>query len=479
VSRSRSAWKVVDLLLAAALAAILVSTLSSLGRYTSAAHAQWLIIAPPALAVMIASAVQVSFGRTDSLRSHRLLSLVLWPPLALWAYVLHHERPSLRFAPPTKAIAVDWAVPAAQGSWVIVGDQWGKGADWFLVNALTGRVAFFLDAGWWVHGGFSRDGSRAAWLTEGRDADLVTIDTDDARQPTVRFTVPGDASLLLSPHGRELLVLGPADLAVYDLESERRLFQWPTSPCVPGQAAFVTPHRARVFCADAGGFEIVEIDTSKGSQERTGRVEAPGNKWPNWRHVHWGRDFGGFILDPGGRRAVFVDRMSAAGRQGQCPITLRDGRSGALISTLVAGGPRTFATRKDASEVISAAFLADGRVVVLVEPRLLIFSAGGVLERELDAIDCIGGEPEAGRLYLCRGNDVILLDTSDGRVLREEKALRPAATASRFSTLDRDPMPSVPAGAEASRLFIDTARRRLVRLGPAGERVVVLPREGT
>lgn len=85
----------------------------------------------------------------------------------------------------------------------------------------------------------------------------------------------------------------------------------------------------------------------------------------------------------------------------------------------------------------------------------------------------IAGEPDPGRLFLAGYDTTLLVDTTNGRLLRSEPGLRPV-DGCWWEGWDLDPTVRFAVGAEATRLFVDPLGR-LIRLDPdTGSRQVVL-----
>jgi hypothetical protein len=160
---------------------------------------------------------------------------------------------------------------------------------------------------------------------------------------------------------------------------------------------------------------------------------------------------------------LFADRADARGLP--LSLSLRDGRTGATLAALP---PSTGA------DAVIGDFLHDDRVVVLDRASrvLHVYSARAELQADVADVDCIGGQPAPERLFLCRGNGTVLVDTTTGRVLREEPDLRPIAGVSEPGS---DPMARVHMGEEGTRLFL--RGDQLVRLDPdTGARQAIIPR---
>jgi hypothetical protein len=273
----------------------------------------------------------------------------------------------------------------------------------------------------------------------------------------------GSWSLVFSPENDRVLVVTPASLALYALDTGERLAHVASPPGVGfGTAVFDGARTIRAVRSRAGvlplrprDLEIVTVALPEVTVQVTGRIESPGS-----RSVRF---------DPSLRRLMVMGEKDR-------PVVLFDGRSGERVADL-APKPDAFA--------FDAGFLSDGRVALAealssgVQVRL--FDPDG---REQAVVPLgrarsvrLGGEPLPG--WLAVGleaapfgpTDLALLDTRAARVVRVEKGLGPPHT---FWN-ERDGVQRRNAGSPGASLFMDE-NAALVRLDPeSGERRIILP----
>jgi hypothetical protein len=329
---------------------------------------------------------------------------------------------------------------------------------------------------------FSADGARAAWgersfgfLERDRKSALFVADLASARTIETGIECGPWSRVALSPSGRRLAVLDGNALAAYDvtrpdkpqqlaafrLEGEAR------------QAVFVDEDVIRLFPRfhnavrkdiTPAGLEITELSLLSKKPSVTGRFE---------------------------RETLPFLRMSADGRLFvgvlEKRLTLHDGRTGALLSTL---------TEELRSPQVR--FLSGGRVAVAgiagAQAEMKIFLEGeegrsataarttglGPAKRLV-----LGGEIAAGRVAVSlfpfeenlpgsgRAAKLAIVDATTGAIFPGPDGL---VLADRLSWWISPILPPAEAGSPASRLFL-TASGALVRLDPAtGARTVVLGR---
>jgi hypothetical protein len=476
VYRSRSAWAALDIVALLGFLVALGHVLPDLERQ-AAVHGerlQLLVLVGPTCALVFASAVQSALGRADLRRSHILLSLALWPCIVPWTLVLLKQASLLRFAPTGTPREIVAAIGAPRGNWVMVSNGF-KGGEWFLADTRTGRVAWFLGT-FWGPRVFSANGRYAAWPAEIGSRDVLAIVAlDGDSPPAVKLKLPQDATwFALSPDGQAALAGVQArdrhEVTVHDVPSGRRLFLVPSDGAVVAQAGFLDSGRVRAFRGRGDWFEVLDVEVPSGRTDVVGRVDAPGHAWARAGAAeHWPYGvYGGFRLDSTGDRMVLVEALGRYGESSR--VTLRNGKTGALVALLLAAATNT--------NSIHVAFSPVGIVVLDADVRQLsMFSDEGALKWQMAQIDCIGGEPQPGRLVVCGAGGAILVDTNDGRVLRREQDLWPIEVADDFDR-PRDPVARSVVGSEGARLFLDRNAGRLVELNPdTGARRVVLPRE--
>jgi len=383
--RSRSAFVAVDL-------ACLAMAVWGIRRYVPTLLcglffnlAPWpfvAVAATPGLALLAASAVQVAVGRTDIRRAHRALSLTFWGlvfTMLLGAagnfqWVLAARPADFRDAYATGA--------DPSGRWIQLSGESGRFRclrTSFLVEAGSGRFVRLLKASDlveptrpsspWLE--FAQRAERAAGWATGSDDSSTVLELFDLSSSTPRLSrvrLEGLAEpqwrtlFRLSPGGNTALLVGAsASASLFDTGSGRRL----ATADVPrgsfaGEAVFTSETSARVWLNESGGPSRV-LDLAKGLapgwSDFSVPPSIPGGDWHDRRVVPL----------PDGNRVLFVDRG----------VTLRDGKTGALLATLIEGA-RWYRARP----------LADGRIVVVSTSGdrtwLSLFDRDGGPLREVD-----------------------------------------------------------------------------------------------
>ncbi|MFL6197388.1 MAG: WD40 repeat domain-containing protein [Thermoanaerobaculia bacterium] len=367
ILRSRSPWVVADLLAAAVLAALFAAGRERLLRVGLGGFTTWqgtsmevdggsvlfgleallFLLTLPVL--FIAGAVQVTKGRTDLRRGHRLLSLALWGPLLAVMLFFDAGTRWLVSPDPEDLLGASFAASTPGGSWIAVAGPaaYRPGAmPSFLYDVRSGR--FFrggygtLTSFWEEPALFSADGRRAVWTEyQGRPGQspmaLYRLDLDrpGAKPQRTLITVAGrQGNLALSPDGRMLARLQDGRILLEEVDSGRLLASVPFPNEVwDRRLVFAGPGRVRLYQrsgADWNALSIFELDIAGGGLRRTGSL--PPLQAPI-----------GFALSPDG------GRMIARGRH---VLGLFDARTGAHLADLGDG------------RQASASFLPDGRVVV-------------------------------------------------------------------------------------------------------------------
>jgi hypothetical protein len=397
ILRSRSPWLLLDLVALSVTVAIVWTCLEILvragagidtwtGASVSFALLQYVEAAAAAvalLALMAAGAAQVSRGRTDLRRGHRILSIVLWSALlpaslVLAGYTRWFESPS-----PQDLVSIEGVIPAPAGSWIALyglAAHRGGYLPGFLIDAGSGR---FVRAGFghasWVRGQppllayFSADGGRAVWLepsgdpSRSDDLDLMTL---DLRRPgtsprPVQISLKRSlVSFGLSRDARHAAAVQGGRLVVMEVATGRLLASVPLGDEYHQQESLVvSDSRVLLYGLDSlwtpqmtRGHQITlsvsELDLATGKLTRAEvRENAMGN-------VTW-------TPSPSGDRGLL--RASNT-------LELRDGATGKLVAELAGEGSR-------------ASFLPDGRVALLgrigdgSNLRVLDASTGAELHR--------------------------------------------------------------------------------------------------
>jgi hypothetical protein len=387
ILRSRSPWVVADLAAAVILAALFAAgrerlILVGLGGFTSRFGSTMeveggsvlfgleillFLITVPVL--FIAGAVQVTKGRTDLRRGHRLLSFALWGPLLAVLLCFDLGARWLASPEPDDLLGASFAASAPGGSWIaIVGPAaYRPGAmPSFLYDVSSGR---FLRGGfgtlmsiWDEPILFSADGRRVVWKEfQGRPGQspqvLYTLDLGRAGARPRKTLITTEAMsevMALSPDGRSLASLRQGRVIVEDLDSGRLLASVPFPNEVwDRRLAFVDRGHIRLYQrsgAEWNGLSVYELDLAQGELRRTGSL--PPLQAPI-----------GFALSPDGGRLIARSRHVLA---------LFDARTGAHLADL-GDGRRS-----------SASFLPGGRVVVSQSLpaawRLRVLSPDGAAE---------------------------------------------------------------------------------------------------
>lgn len=471
IVRSGSAWIVFDF------AAFLFSTLVFLvsSRRLAAVFGMEVIFRGRLILLVLAIAglllggfLSVSRGRADIRAAHRALSLSLWTILGTGAVALAVYTAWVLAASPRSLREVSYAWPAPAGNWAIVQGPARGFSPAFLIETSSGRYER-VGADWRLPV-LSADGGHAAWFEFGDgSADVVTLDLKDPSSKPIRsrITVTSIPALaLLSAGGRRLATVSNGLLSVFDLSTG-------TSPGsariaeARGQfnGFFLDDDRLRLFSTSTfdrlpGGMhlQILEFDVSTRKLSKTGSVDE--------------LDWGAWSVDAGG------DRLLA--RSAKEGITLRDGRSGALLAPL----------RPDARPASRGGrFLSDGRIALGIADdrgaRVEIFSSEGKPQKSLSIPAAgriiLGGEAAPGVLIVAAGGDsserasrtIYVADLSSGEVRRVGDRLFPTVFMAGFFSRQPNYMPAP--GSEATKLFYGPGRS-LVRLDPTtGDRRVILP----
>jgi hypothetical protein len=351
-------------------------------------------------ALALAGAVQVSRGRTDLRRGHRMLSATLWALLLAAALGMEAYSRWVVAATPADLTAFRELVPATQGSWLLVSGPAAHRAGYspvFLVDLESRRFLSVPRTGLLAGSvSFSADGRHAAWLTsagrsDGPPAEVISADLTAARvvpvQGRLAFTRPA-GQLALSADGSRLAAIDSGRLLAAEVATGRLLASAPLDPAMPAvplyQGILFTDSshvRAYLSASAEKGHEavrIVELDLATGKLAETGRFD--------------GSAFLPLDLSPDLRRLV-VNRGP-----GEEVHEVVDARTGEPVPDLPRGVQRA-----------AFSFLLDGAYAELErEPvrlgvmALAVRAAGG---RELCRVGFpapqhfrFGGQPDAGHL---------------------------------------------------------------------------------
>lgn len=394
ILRSRSPWLLLDLAALGVVATVAWTCLDALAR-DGAGITAWTRFEPGAairfplihsveasvatvalLALAVAGAAQVSRGRTDLRRGHRILSIVLWSLLlpasvVLAGYTRWFESPS-----PQDLVSIFGVTPAPAGSWIaLYGPAENRGGylPGFLLDAGSGRFvrAGFGMASLWGRQPplvrFSADGARAVWLelpgdrSRSADLDLMTL---DLRQPgasprLARVSLKRSLSSFgMSRDARYVAAVQNGRLIVAEVASGRLL----ASVSVGNEY-----HQQESLAFSGSSVRFYKLDSfwapqiSRGHQIKLSisELDLATGKLTNAEVRETVEGNATWTSSPSGDRGLL--RVSKS-------LQLRDGVTGKLIADLGGYGDR-------------ASFLPDGRIALLAR------GSGGSDLRILDAAD--------------------------------------------------------------------------------------------
>jgi hypothetical protein len=487
MARLRSAWIVLDFILAVVFAVAIALSLRGLflagfwdlyEMKRSPESLAWWLTAPIIAALLAASYVQVADGRTDARRSHGALSATLWGLMALLAFPLAGLAWWVNAATPKDLVAIGNIQAAPHGPWVSVSGRLrarGSAGASFLYDTGSGRfIKRPVLEGEGVT--FSADGTRAVWLQgtpgffEWRRAGVLRIGALAATEPAA---IVSDietnvwAQLALSPSGRRVAVFDGNILAAYEVSDPShprqllalRIEKTSKSVAFVGEDLLrlfprvFNPNRKDITPRD---LEIEEISLLSKKSLVTGRLESG-----SLTYVRLSAD-GRYLVGTRDKR-----------------LTLRDGRTGALLTALSEdlGSPKL-------------RLLSGGRMAVAgiagASARLLFFEGEKGPARSIDlgpaASVVLGGEIGPGRIAVAlnpfRSNDetarkawkLAVVNVTEGKVDSHFSGLVPA---DRFSWWFSPILSPAEAGSPASKLFLE-ANGALVRLDPASGKQEIL-----
>ncbi len=479
MARLKSAWIVLDFVLAAFFAVAITLCLRSLflsgfwsfyEQWRSPERALWWLPVALIAILLAASYVQVADGRTDARRSHGALSATLWGVVALLTLPLAGLAWWVNAAAPKDLSVVDSIQAAPHGTWVSISGRVparGSAEGMFLYDTTSGR---FIKR---PHSllqttAFSADGTRGAFFQadpgffEWTRTGAVRIAALDATKPAVAVSDIETnvwANFALSPSGRRLAVLDGQNLAAYDISNPshaRQVLALRVERRPTRLITFVGEDVLRRYPFTISPPEPLEID----------EISLPSKKSLVTGHLE--REYFSYLyLSEDGRYLVGREKKR---------LTLHDGRTGTLLATL-----------SEDLERPEMRFLSGGRMAVAG-----VAGGRGVLKIFLEgertpsrhvelgpaSAVALGGEVAPRRVAISlspfRNNDersweVAAVDVVTGAVSHLADGLVPA---DRFSW--SPVLPPAEAGLPASRLFLD-ASGALVRLDPAtGKQEILL-----
>jgi hypothetical protein len=474
MARSRSPWLLLDLGAAFAVAVLVWNTRLLLVRQSaSLAFSRGFVcfLVAAAAACLLASSVQVTRGRTDLRRGHRLLSLTLWGLLGLATLGFAAYARWVVNASPSDLEVISSVTPARSGSWIgLRGQAAGRGdfSPSFLFDTSSGRfyrissTPYYLL--WGLQPTLSPDGRRAAWIdTTAGGLDLRTVDlTRPGAQPasTAVSLEEWPFYLALSPGGTRIAIVSGSKLTVDDLATGRLLASVSLETTADGSFAlrFSDDRHLRIFQApldwlspsEPRSLTVLDLDLNNGRlvKRSDARIVPTLSDW-----------------------AVSADGSRAAVRSGG-RLLLLDPDTGRAVADLPLTGT-----------LASIAFVSDGRLLVnertdhssvlhVVDrdgtelrrfpfPKLQLFLGGEVapgllamtthgwstillnldtgrttpLDGVIPAIRGAGGSQSAGsRLFFRSSGELVLLDPATGH-LRTLLKTRPRRTLSGLSRI--------------------------------------------
>ncbi len=453
ILRARSAWVALDLAGAGVFAILGWEAVRHLLLAGASIPAQWV---SQALALLVlagllaAGAVQVTAGRTDPRRGHRVLSLTLWGVLLASVLAAQGYARWVSAVAPEDLDLVS-QVKASPGSWIGAcgWDSRRRFEPCFLVDVPTGRFvrarSVQLPGTIGLAVRFSPDGRWAVWLEA--EEERRTAAVEPARPPASgRLPSPGqhlvsrDAGVPGPLPGR---LAGRGDrggrIAVDEVATGNRLAAVPVPGAgEPARLEFAGPGRLRILRSDVrrdfgntvvahSVWQIWEMDVATRRLLRTGGFE------DHLESVKWGPD--------GSRILVLEPRERAT--------ALLDGWTGRPLAALAWEG----------AAPSSAGFLADGRIAVNVPgeggTEVRIFSPD--LSTELRRLRV----PGEGRLWLAGqpAPDLLVLD----RKLQDERRGRRSLLLDLATGSTRDLGGGL--RSQGGRLFLDRGGR-LLQLDP-------------
>jgi len=463
--RSRSPWLLLDLLagtLLAGLAGVTAARLLSAWALGALAMAQVGLLVAVVLSFAAASGSQVTRGRTDLRRGHRLLSLTLWALLGLSVLAFGGYAQWVLAAAPEDLVELGGVLPPPAGDWVAVGGTTGpargKYKPTFLLDTSSGRSIWIGAEPAWEDLAFSRDGRRAVWMQMGsRGTFPVTIHRLDLDRPgaepvatPVGFSESFPHSLVLSPDGSRVACISGERIVAQELRNGKLLL---AAPVLPGEAweqnrlRFLDSRTLRFYATRLlrgarGELRVFDFDLDTGRTSREMRL--PGS-------------YALAGISPDGQRVLLVSRNDP----GRTEIAIADLRTGEPPAGMSVDG-----------RVSGLSFLPDGRAVALLRSRsrselLLLDSRGAALKRFAlpGAYVRFGGQPAPGLLVVASTQDRSVEKAWRSDLLDlESGALRPLGEG-----LFPQGWPNLPVGSIGTQLFV-RKNGGLVRIDPGASR---------
>ncbi len=473
--RSRSPWLLLDLLagtLLVGLVGAITGRLLTAGALSALAMAHAGLLVAFVLSFAAASAIQVTRGRTDPRRGHRLLSLTLWALLGLSALAFGGYTRWVLAATPEDLVEIGGVVPASAGDWIALGGSTGmlRGGfePNFLLDTSSGR-SFLIrsqSAGW---GGvtFSRDGRHAAWAQmAGRGALPVTIHRLELDRPgaepvatPIGFSEHFPHSMVLSPDGARMACLAGERIVAQEMKDGRLLL---AAPILAGDSwsadrlRFLDSTTLRLYRTriEKGGTELRVLDFDLGTGKTIREIRVP-----EYDHFLWG-------ISQDGQQLLLKSRKVELSSQ-EIAIAITDLRS---------GGPPTGIRLEGVSSGLS--FLTDGRLVIARRNRgrleLHLLDARG---KELKRFGFrghriqLGSQPAPGLLVV-----MITMGPSDETWRSALLDLESGTLRQIGEGLYQEGWPILPPGSVGTQLFVQK-NGGLVRIDPVTgrQRVILHP----
>jgi hypothetical protein len=462
ILRARSAWVALDLAGAGVFAILGWEAVHRLRLAGALIPSQWVTQALLLLVLaglLVAGAVQVTAGRTDPRRGHRVLSLTLWGVLLASVLAAQGYARWVSAAAPEDLDLVS-QVEASPGSWIgVCGREPRRRFDpCFLVDVLTGRFvrarSVQVSGATGLAAWFSPDGRWAVWLEpeegggKGGPLRLNRLDLQhpDAAPFQANIWYPGlPASLALSPDGSQVAAVQEGRIVVDEIATGNRLAAV-LSPRFDERRSleFEGPGRLRILGNDVGReprepafaysiWQIWEMDVATRRLRRTGGFE------DHLESAKWSADGSRIlVLEPGERATALLDGwtgrpLAALAWEGAAPSGadfLSDGRIAVNVS--VEGGTEVRIFAPDLStELRRRRVPGEGRLWLAGQPApdLLVLEKEPqkgrqrwrwrrslLLDLATGSTRDLGGDlrPQGGRLFLDRGERLLQLDPVTG-----------------------------------------------------------------
>jgi hypothetical protein len=464
--RSRSPLLLVDLLAGASGGLLVALVLTRLPEFVAPVprlRVEVSLLIAAAAALLAASTVSVTHGRSDVRAAHRAASITLWTLIGAALVGVGGYAWWIRSASP-RDLRGFWAEPASSGPWIALeGEARGARAR-FLFDTADGRFVRVYAVGP-ASPQISRDGRIAAWVDGGFDGGAhqvhrLALDVPGSKPSATRVTVAGQPWVfVLSPDGSRLATLAESVLSIHDLAAGRTLVSARIASADVARGFFADANRFRIFLqTDARNtpatLEVDEVDARAKSLRRGGTRELPGG--PLY-----------IVAEGGGQRAVAIEYSSKR-------VLLLDGATGQERAMLLDGATDTSRW---------PGFLADGRIIVSEssagESRMRVFDpmghAVGVVPLPGRRV-MVGGEISRGRILTALGDGASwsthLVDLDSGTIRKLADDAYPAARLGGFSLVLNA---SLEPGSDGTRLLVRHSDE-LASVKGTGEEVDILLR---